>query len=258
MSETPDVLLEIDGNIATITLNRPERRNAVNARLTKALHEAMQECENDSSVSATILTGAGSSFCAGMDLAAFGDGEAKSILHGPGRFAGFVGVKRRKPVIAAVNGPAMAGGFEIVLACDLAVSVNTAVFGLPEARRGLIAGAGGVFRLSQRLPIALVNEMILTGDPITAARALELGLINRVVAPDSLKKTARELAEKIAASAPLSVSLGLDLARTAASGDEEALWDLNDKYLDQTTDSADAQEGARAFLEKWSPIWRGV
>ncbi|WP_238372603.1 enoyl-CoA hydratase-related protein [Heliomarina baculiformis] len=258
MIEKPAVLLEIDGNIATITLNRPERRNAVNALLAKALNEAIEKCEDDSSVSVTILTGAGSSFCAGMDLVAFGNGEGKAILHGSGRFAGFVGVKRRKPVIAAVNGPAMAGGFEIMLACDLAVSVDTTVFGLPEARRGLIAGAGGVFRLARRLPIAVVNEMTLTGDPITAARALELGLVNRVVPSESLMKTARELAEKIAASAPLSVSLSLDLARTAASGNEEVLWHLNDKYLDQTIGSEDAQEGARAFLEKRSPIWRGV
>ncbi|TDK45751.1 crotonase [Antarcticimicrobium luteum] len=257
MTQPKTISLAIDGPIATITLERPERRNSVNAQLTRELSAAVQACEANPQVAVTILTGSGSSFCAGMDLAAFADGETEAILHGKGRFAGFVGVRRTKPVIAAVNGPAMAGGFELVLACDMAVAADTAIFGLPEAKRGLIAGAGGVFRLANRLPIALVNEIILIGAPIDAARACALGLINRVVPAADVMATARDMAGKVAASAPMSVALGLDLARSAASGDESALWSLNDDYLNRTTGSKDAQEGARAFLEKRPPAWRG-
>ncbi|GLT11928.1 enoyl CoA dehydratase/isomerase [Sulfitobacter porphyrae] len=258
MSSSDTVLSSIKGNVATITLNRPEQRNAVNARMAAELCDAVQACENDPQVAVTILTANGPTFCAGMDLAAFCAGEADGILHGEGRFAGFVGLTRRKPVIAAVQGTAVAGGFEIVLACDMVVAADTAKFGLPEARRGLIAGAGGVFRLARRLPIAVVNEMILIGDLFPAARALELGLINRVVPADDIMACSQELASKVAASAPMSVSLGLDLARKAASGDEDALWAMNDESLTQTTQSSDAQEGACAFLEKRAPVWRGV
>lgn len=257
MGENGVVSCTIEDRIATITLDRPERRNAVDAKLARELHAVITACETDPDVAVTILTGAGNAFCAGMDLAAFSAGEAEGILHGPGRFAGFVGVERGKPVIAAVNGPALAGGFEIVLACDMAIAVDTAIFGLPESRRGLIAGAGGVFRLAQRLPPALANELILTGDPVDAQRALELGLLNRVVAADELMPTARGLARKVAESAPMSVALGLDLARRAASGEEDVLWEINDAYLGRVVRSQDAQEGARAFLEKRPPAWRG-
>lgn len=258
MSTYETIDLAVEGKIATITLNRPQRRNSVNALLARELNHAVRHCEADEGVAVTILTGAGSSFCAGMDLAAFSEGEAEGILYGEGRFAGFVGLERRKPVIAAVNGPAVAGGFEIVLACDMAVASDAAVFGLPEAKRGLIAGAGGVFRLAQRLPVAVVNELILTGDLIGASRAQDLGLINSAVPAGDVMAAARELAEKVAASAPMSVSFGLALARRAAAGEEAALWALNDEYLDRATGSQDAQEGARAFLEKRPPEWRGI
>ncbi len=249
-------LTQADG-IATLTLNRPDRRNAVNAQMSREVHAAMTQCEADPGVAVTILTGAGASFCAGMDLSAFGQGEAQGILHGDGHFGGFVALKRTKPVIAAVNGPAVAGGFEMVLACDMAVAADTAIFGLPEAKRGLIGGAGGVFRLAQRLPIAIVNEMILTGDAIDAARAAQLGLVNRVVAAEAVMGAAHDLARRVAANAPMSIALGLELARTAQAGDEAALWQLNDRFLSRTVASKDAAEGARAFLEKRAPDWQG-
>lgn len=258
MTTYETLTLESEGRCATITLNRPERRNSVNAALAQELHDAILTCEADPQVSVIILTGTGSSFCAGMDLAAFGAGEVDDILHGPGRFAGFVGLKRQKPVIAAINGPAVAGGFEIVLACDLAVSVDTAVFGLPEAKRGLIAGAGGIFRLARQLPRAVVNELILLGEPVSAQRAYELGLLNKVVTADALMPAARDMAARLISSAPMSVSLGLQLARTAAAGDEDQLWALNNDFLNQTVASDDVKEGARAFLEKRPPHWRGV
>lgn len=256
MTETLN--MSVEGPIAVITLNRPDRRNAVNARMAQELRDAITDIEAESAIAVTILTGAGRAFCAGMDLAAFGAGEANGILNGNGRFAGFVSLPRTKPVIAAVNGPAIAGGFELVLACDMAVAVDDAVFGLPEAKRGLIAGAGGLFRLAQRLPAAIVNELILIGDPIPASRAQELGLLNRVVPAADLMSCARELAEKVAASAPLSVSLGLDITRVAAGVNDANLWALNDRHLAVTVTSDDAEEGARAFLEKRAPVWRGV
>lgn len=255
----PETLtLSVDGPIAVITLNRPDRRNAVNAQMAQKLRTAIKGIEADPAIAVTILTGAGQAFCAGMDLAAFGAGESEGILGGKGRFAGFASLARRKPVIAAVNGPAMAGGFELVLACDMAVAVDNAVFALPEAKRGLIAGAGGVFRLAQRLPIAIVNELILIGDPIPASRALDLGLINRIVPASELMDCAQAMAKKIAASAPLSVSLGLELVREAAHSNDADLWAANDRNLGVTVASEDAQEGARAFLEKRAPVWRGV
>jgi enoyl-CoA hydratase/carnithine racemase len=257
MTDTPTVEFQTDGAIATITLNRPEQRNAVNGQLARELHAAMCKFEADASLSVAILTGRGTVFCSGMDLAAFLSGEADTILNGPGRFAGFVGMERSKPVIAAVQGTAVAGGFEIVLACDMVVMAESARLGLPEAKRGLIAGGGGAFRLAQRLPPTIVNELLLTGDPIDANRALHLGLVNRVSPDDAVMDTARELAAKVAASAPLSLRYSLEVARMAADGDSEALWAFNNQCLNILRESEDVAEGARAFLEKRAPEWRG-
>lgn len=249
--------LEVSGGIATITLNRPERRNAVNAELSSELRDAVIRCESDPAVSVMILTGNGNTFCAGMDLAAFGEEEADDILRREGRFGGFVSLQRKKPVIAAANGHAIAGGFEIMLACDVVVASEDAMFGLTESRRGLVAGGGGVFRLARRVPRVIANEMVVTGDLFSAERMRNLGLINYVVPANEVLDTARMLAAKVAEVAPLSVTLGMDMVRVAAAGDEQALWAMNDDYLTRTTDSDDAAEGARAFLEKRAPVWKG-
>lgn len=249
--------LSVSDEIATITLNRPERRNAVNAELTGELRHAVKTCEDDPNVAVMILTGSGNTFCAGMDLAAFGAGEADAILRGDGRFAGFVSQRRTKPVIAAANGHAIAGGFELMLACDMVVASDAALFGLTESKRGLVAGGGGVFRLAQRVPRVIANEMVITGDLIDARRMRDLGLVNEVVPADQVMEAARRLAARVTAGAPMSVSLGMDMVRAAAAGDEEALWAMNDDYLTQTTESEDAAEGARAFLEKRAPEWKG-
>lgn len=249
--------LEVAEGVATITLNRPERRNAVNAALAADLRAAVSACDRDPDVAVMILTGSGNTFCAGMDLAAFGAGEADAILRGEGRFGGFVSQPRKTPVIAAANGHAIAGGFELMLACDMVVASDSAMFGLTESKRGLVAGGGGVFRLAQRVPRVIANEMVVTGDLIDAARMYDLGLVNAVVPADQVMATALELATRVTTVAPMSVWLGMDMVRAAETSDEPTLWAMNDDYLTRTTESEDAAEGARAFLEKRAPKWTG-
>lgn len=246
----PLVQTEIHGPIALIRLNRPEVRNAVNLALTAELRAALAWLEGDDTLRAAVLTGAGRFFCAGMDLAAFAAGERPG-LNDPDGFAGFVRADRSKPVIAAVNGGAVAGGFEIVLACDMVVAEQGAILGLPEVKRGLIAAGGGAFRLPRRLPPAIAAEMLLTGDPISADRAAALGLVNRVVAADALIPTALALAAKVAANAPLA----LRLTRQVALGAED--WAASDAAWATIATSDDALEGSRAFVEKRAPRWSG-
>ena len=254
---TPNVLFEISGSIATITLNRPAQRNAVNSDLSDELRRAVDRIEADETLKVGILTGAGSVFCAGMDLTAFANMEAEAILFEAGGFGGFVKRSRRKPIIAAVNGAALAGGFELVLACDLVVSVDTAIFGLPESKIGLIAGGGGAFRLGQRLPKALANEILLTGEPISAARAYSMGLINKVVTKDELIYEATRLAMTISNNAPLSISRSLKLAECSDSLTDADCWKLNDELLKMSISSDDAMEGATAFKKKRLPRFKG-
>ncbi|TIO05671.1 MAG: crotonase, partial [Mesorhizobium sp.] len=172
------VLFETRDDIAIISINRPQRRNAIDARTSASLRQAINRFENEDALAVGILRGKGPVFCSGMDLQAFLDGEAEEILFGDGRLGGLVSRARQKPLIAAVHGVAVAGGFELMLACDLAVAAETCKFGLPEAKRGLVAGAGGAFRLGERLPPALANEILLTGNLFEAPRAYEIGLVN--------------------------------------------------------------------------------
>src|SRR5689334_20755911 len=202
---TEAVLTELRDNVLLVTLNRPEARNAVNGDLTLGLGTALERAENDVEIRAVVLTGSGDqTFCAGADLKAISRGEG---LNPPGTeawgFAGMVQHPISKPVIAAVNGTALGGGTELVLASDLAVVAEHATFGLPEVKRGLIAAAGGVFRLPEQLPRKLAMQVILTGDPIDADTALRWGLVNEVVPADEVVPRALELAERIAANAPL-------------------------------------------------------
>lgn len=251
------VRYEVTERIAVITLDRPARRHAIDAAMTAALRAALDRFENDREALVAILTATGDrAFCAGMDLKAFADGEGPSILEGPGGFAGFTHYPRRKPCIAAVNGAALAGGCEIVLACDLVVAAEHAVFGLPEVKRGLFAASGGVLRLPRMIARAHALELLLTGDVIDAGTARELGLINKVVPQGLLLETARELARRICANAPLAVRETLALARAVFSLPEEQLQARNDAAWARIAATADAEEGPRAFAAKRPALWK--
>ncbi len=250
-----EVLIERRGAVALLTLNRPEARNAINRAAALALEEALAAADADDEVRAIVLTGAGDkAFSAGMDLKAFAAGELPFTDHG---FAGIVTHVLAKPVIAAVNGPALAGGFEIVLSCDLVVAADTAIFGIPEAQRGLVAGAGGLVRLPRRIPLAQALELALVADPISAARASELGLVNRVVPASELVDTAVALGERIARNAPLAVATSKRVIRETVDLPEADAWPINDAAFAAIGASADALEGAVAFAEKRPPRWTG-
>ena len=257
MSSTECVTVEIENGVARVTLNRPESRNAIDPEMTTALRAAFDRIEADPAVRVSVLAGAGPVFCAGLNLKSFLGGEAEAILYGAGGFAGFVRRARQKPVIAAVTGAALAGGFEIMLACDMVVAGEGAVFGLPEAKLGLVAGGGGAIRLSQRVPRVLANEMLLTAKTYSAAEMERWGLLNRVVPDAQVQLAALELAATVAANAPLSVIESLALSDQAVSGQEAPLWQANDAALKRLSDSADVTEGVRAFFEKRPPHWSG-
>ena len=244
--------------VALVTLNRPEVRNAVNRSVAVALDHIVEELERDTEVRCVILTGAGSqAFCAGADLKEIAGGRLHSLFSGRGGFAGFVMAPRTKPWIAAVNGFALAGGFEIALACDMIVAADDAVFGLPEVTRGLIASAGGVARLPRRLPRALALELIATGSRIDAHRAATFGLVNHVVPKSEVVAFAIGLATTIAGNAPLAVCESLRIARQANDLDDTALARLSAEGQDRVMQTEDFQEGPRAFLEKRAPRWVG-
>lgn len=249
------VLFETSGNVATITLNRPERRNAVNAELTAALGAAIDRLEADPALSVGILRGNGPVFCAGMDLGAFLAGEADPILFGPSGFAGLVKRQRTKPLIAAVHGAALAGGFEIMLACDLVVSTPDCRFGLPEAKLGLLAGGGGALRLAGQLPRAAAAEILLLGGLFGADRAIQLGLINRIVESEGILATAHDLATQLAANAPTAIEAALCLIDTATHSPSALTWQNSDNQLKNLLATEDAHEGATAFIEKRPPAW---
>ena len=250
-----DVLFELKDGVATVTLNRPDARNAVNPSLAAQFEAAIDRIESDSAIRCAVLTGAGPVFCAGMDLKAFLDGQADGIMGGRNGFAGFVKRRRTKPIIAAVEGAALAGGFEIMLSCEMAVAGRSAVFGLPEPKIGLVAAAGGAMRISRRIPRVLANELVLTADPIPAARAMEHGLINQVCDDGEALETAREIARKIAVLAPGSITLSMQLLQTAHEAGEGEGWIANDRTMIDVVASADAREGVSAFLEKRAPRW---
>ncbi|MDV6299030.1 crotonase/enoyl-CoA hydratase family protein [Dietzia maris] len=257
----PAVRTERRDHVLLVTLDRPEARNAVNGEVSTLLGNALHEADTDPGIRVVVITGAGErSFCAGADLKAISRGE--DIFPAENRQWGFAGMMQQYvsvPVIGAVNGTALGGGCEIALACDLVVAADHAVFGLPEVRRGLIAAAGGAFRLPAQLPHRVAMEMMLTGEPITAGRALDLHLINHVVPADRLLDTALELAGTIAANAPLAVqgtkrvALGITDGGRPAEVDQ---WKVNDTETITVMTSEDAAEGPRAFAEKRAPVWK--
>lgn len=254
------VLVETNHGVTTITLNRPAARNAFNAAQSTALGLAIQAFDSDPQQRAAILTGSGPAFSAGMDLKAFAAGESiEPAEHPEWGFAGFVQHFTSKPVIAAVNGFALGGGAEVALACDLVVADEDSLFGFPEVQRGLFAGGGGVIRLAQLIPQRLALEMLLTGQPIGAARALEWGLINRKVPAGTSVAVARELAAVIAANAPLAVQATKRLVhatRSVNSWGHDA-WSASEAERAVIFSSRDAAEGASAFAEKRPPVWEG-
>ena len=253
--QTDKVLVEREGAILTVTINRPERRNAIDHETSLALADAFDLLDRDEALSLAILTGAGAHFCAGMDLKAFVAGERVEL---PGRgLAGLTQAPPRKPLIAAVEGYALAGGFEIALACDLIVASETAQFGLPEAKRGLIAGSGGLVRLPERMPRQIAMECALTGRMIPAAEAERWGLINRICTPGASLETARMLASEIAQNAPISLIASKDIVANAGRWPEEELWPQQNEILERVIASQDAREGASAFAEKRLPVWKG-
>ncbi len=256
---TDVVLVErIDQHITLITLNREAAGNAINAAVAEALEAAVQAAEADPEVWVTVLTGAGQkTFCAGADLKEVAAGRAEKLLTRDGGFAGFVHAQRSKPCIAAVDGVALAGGLEIVLACEMVVASEIAKFGLPEVKRGLVALAGGLYRLPRALPRALAFEMISTGNSIDAATALAYGLVNRVVPSGHVRDAALDLARAICANAPLAVRESLLIARHAHEEREPELKKLGYAAWKRISASEDFKEGPRAFIEKRKPNWSG-
>jgi enoyl-CoA hydratase len=246
---------ETDGSVLVITINRPEVRNAVNTAVAVGIAAALDELDARDELAVGVITGAGSSFCAGMDLAAFLAGERPQV-EGRG-FAGIVERPPTKPLIAAVEGYAIAGGFEIVLACDLVVAAQDATFGLPEVRRGLLAGGGGLLRLPDRVPYAVACEWTLTGALVPAVRAAEVGLINRLVPPGAARAEALALAAIIGANAPLAVRATKQILTESRSWPPEQAFARQATIYAPVRSSLDAAEGARAFREKRAPRWQG-
>lgn len=254
----PNVRTERDGNVATLVIDRPQRRNAIDPETSREMNDAVVALEADPDVWVIVLTGAGDVFCAGADLEAVAAGRVREIIGAqPGGFGGLVRSKRRTPVIAAVNGHALAGGFELVLACDLVVAAEDAEFGLPEVARGIMAGAGGLVRLPHLIPAKRAFELILTADRIGACEAQALGLINRVVARPDVLSEARALAARIAGNAPVAVRESRWVAAQSLEYGETHGWKANETAWSVVLASEDAAEGPRAFTEKRPPVWRG-
>ncbi len=257
----PGALAERRGNVMVITINRPEARNAVNGAVSIGVGDALQEAQHDLDVRAVVITGAGDkSFCAGADLKAI---ARRENLYHPDHpewgFAGYVHHFIDKPTIAAVNGTALGGGTELALASDLVVADERAQFGLPEVKRGLIAAAGGVFRIVQQLPRKVAMELLLTGEPITASAACEWGLINQVVEAGSVLDAALALAARVTVNAPLSVQASKRIAYGVDDGvivDDEAGWERTLREMRSLIRSEDAKEGPLAFAEKREPVWK--
>jgi enoyl-CoA hydratase len=254
MPAAEDVQVTRSGHVLVIAINRPGQRNAVNGSVSRGIAAALQELDATPELRVAVLHGTGGTFCAGMDLKAFAAGEQ---IRDPQRgFAGLVQQPPAKPLIAAVEGWALGGGFEIVLACDMVTAGESAKFGLPEVRRGLAARGGGVFRLPRRLPDAVAMELITAGSALDAARAAHFGLVNRLVADCEALNAALELAGQVAASAPMSVRASKRVARESAQWSDAEGFSRQQEYLDPVFASGDAAEGVAAFREKREPAWQ--
>ncbi|MFF4899753.1 crotonase/enoyl-CoA hydratase family protein [Streptomyces sp. NPDC001068] len=252
---TTDVRTQRDGRTLLITIDRPRARNAVNASVAAGLASALDELESDPELRAGVLTGSEGNFSAGMDLKAALQGESPDV---PGRgFGGVTEVDRQKPLIAAVEGWAVGGGFELALACDLIVASQDAHFGLPEVTRGLIAAGGGVIRLPRRIPYHLAMGVLLTGEPMTGRRAGELGLVNQVVPAGQAVAEALLLAERLAANAPLALAAVKEVVRAADGAPESEAFAAQSTVMKKLMATADVREGMTAFAERRAPQWTG-
>lgn len=250
-----DVLTTVEDGVLVITIDRPAQRNAVNRGVAEAIAAAMDRLDGDPAISAAVLTGAGGFFCAGMDLKAFAGGERP---HVPGRgFGGLVESPPRKPLIAAVEGYALAGGMELALAADIIVASREARFGLPEVKRGLVPAAGGLLRLPALIPRGAALELVLTGEFLEAPRAYELGLVTRLTEPGAALDAAVAIATAIAANAPLATAAAKAIMQQAPSWPADEAWARQRAIADPVIGSDDAKEGARAFAEKRAPEWQG-
>jgi enoyl-CoA hydratase len=252
---TEAVLTEERDGVLVITINRPEARNAINGDVARGIAAALDRLDGEDGLRVGVLTGGGGFFSSGMDLKGFLSGDVP-IIEGRG-LGGLTERPPRKPLIAAVEGYAVAGGFELVLACDLVVAAQGARFGVPEVKRGLVAGAGAAVLLPQRIPPAIALEMLLTGDPIESGRAAALGLVNRVVPDGTAVDAAVELARTIAANGPLAVAVSKQIALSAPDWSFAERWQKQGELMGPVFVSEDAQEGARAFAEKRAPVWKG-
>jgi enoyl-CoA hydratase len=250
-----EVLYTAEDGVAVITINRPGARNAVNAAVAAQVAEALDDLDARKDLSVGIITGAGGTFCAGMDLKAFMKGEVP-LVEGRG-FGGFAERGPSKPLIAAVEGYALAGGFEAVLACDLVVAAEDAQFGIPEVKRGLVAGAGGLLRLHHRIPRNIAMEFALTGDFVGAPRLAELGLVNQVTGSGGALEGARALAARITPNGPLAVRVSKEITASSDEWSSAEMWERQNELAGPVFVSRDAMEGAAAFAEKRAPVWKG-
>jgi len=253
---TDDLLVDIHDGVMTLTINRPEQRNAMTLEVARGIARALDELDARQDLRVGILTGANATFCAGMDLKRFATGE-RPWIEGRG-FGGLAERGPRKPLIAAVEGWALGGGFEMVLACDLVTAGKSANFGLPEVKRGLVARGGGMVRLPRRIPHAIAMEMLLTGEPVTALRAAKHGLVNAVTDDGGALPRAVELARVIAENAPLAVQTAKAVATESADWSLDEMFDRQQPLSDAVFASEDAREGVVAFSERRRPQWRGV
>ncbi len=252
----PEVVVEQRGATLVVTIDRPARRNAVNQSVALAIAAAMDWLDADPALRVGIITGGGGCFCAGMDLIAFLDDERPEI---PGRgFAGVTETPPRKPLIAAVEGFALAGGCELALACDLIVAAENASFGLPEVTRGLVAGSGGLVRLPRRIPPAIALEYALTGERMDARTAHGWGLVNRITAPGAALDGALALAESIVKNGPFAVEMTKRIVVESPSWTSDETWRRQAPLVESVLATDDAREGARAFAEKRAPRWSGT
>lgn len=252
---TDEVLVDVTDGIMIVTLNRPKAKNAANKALAEGVAAAMDKLDSDDSIRVAILTGAGGTFCAGMDLKAFVTGETP-MIEGRG-FAGLTESPPRKPLIAAVEGYALAGGLELAISCDLIVTADNAKFGIPETKRGLAAAAGGLIKLPRQIPPRLAMELALTGDFISAQRAYEIGLVNEVVPAGTALEAAKALAGRIVANGPLAVAVSKQVILQSEGWSADEMWQKQQELVMPVFSSEDAIEGSVAFAEKRAPNWKG-
>jgi enoyl-CoA hydratase len=250
-----EVLVDVSDGIMTVTLNRPKARNAANRALAEGVAAAMDQLDADDSIHVAILTGAGGTFCSGMDLKAFVTGETPNV-EGRG-FAGLTEATPRKPLIAAVEGYALAGGLELAISCDLIVTADNAKFGIPEVKRGLAAAAGGLMKLPRQIPPRLAMELALTGDFIDAQRAYETGLVNEIVPAGTALEAAKALAARIVANGPLAVAVSKQVILQSEDWSAAEMWEKQQELVMPVFVSEDAIEGSVAFAEKRAPNWKG-